>query len=482
MSDNFSFLSGANKIFIWAIVQDNKPVFSENTSSIIGVEPDEIIKFPLHIHNYLSENDKISFHKKFNNAIEDTGTSSIEFLLHLNVNNEEKWIKEEIVFSRNNAGTVEKITGFCSDVTDLKAEEKENSELLEKLSELNRSKDKFISILSHDLRAPFTSILGFSEILLNEPNLSEAEQKEYLTYINDSSQYQLQLINYLLDWSRLQTGRIKVEPMRLQAQNLVYNCISSLTGNAVRKNIEIRVHVNPLIYIHADEKLISQALTNIISNAIKYSDENKLIEIGAEWFNEHFVEFIIKDQGIGISEENKAKLFKIDKLFSTEGTKGEKGTGLGLSLVKEIIDKHAGEIWFYSDNQKGSEFHFTVPSSQNTILLVETNNDLYETLIKKDFPNFEVLKVKNAFEAIETVAGKTPSLIVTEHEMPLMNGLQLVEYLRREEKNIYIPVIPLVDHLSDEIKNSYNDYGIRTIIEKPVDEKIFYEKLQNVLS
>lgn len=184
----------------------------------------------------------------------------------------------------------------------------------------------------------------------------------------------MQLVNYLLDWSRLQTGGIRIEPQRLHAQTLVFNCISSLTGNAIRKNLDIKVFIKDSLYIQADERMLTQVITNIISNAIKFSTEGKTIEVSADTFNESFVEFIVKDEGIGISDSNKIKLFKIEKMFSTEGTKGEKGTGLGLSLVKEIIDKHNGSIWFYTELDKGSEFHFTIPSSPNTILLVENNS------------------------------------------------------------------------------------------------------------
>jgi K+-sensing histidine kinase KdpD len=112
---------------------------------------------------------------------------------------------------------------------------------VENLSAEVSARDNFLSILSHDLRAPFSSILGFTEILLSEAQLSEAERIEYLNYINDSSSNQLQLVNYLLDWSNLQTGRMNLVPQRVQAQGLVFNCISALTGIAMRKNIDIRL-------------------------------------------------------------------------------------------------------------------------------------------------------------------------------------------------------------------------------------------------
>ncbi|HED06145.1 MAG TPA: hybrid sensor histidine kinase/response regulator, partial [Ignavibacteria bacterium] len=356
---------------------------------------------------------------------------------------------------------------------------------LKSIKEVNASKDKFISILSHDLRAPFTSILGFSEILMNEPNLSKAERHEYLSYINDSAQHQLQLINYLLDWSRLQTGRIKIEPKRLNAQSIIFNCVSSLTGNAIRKNIDIKVNVDESIYVQSDERLLTQVITNLLSNAIKFSRDESSIIIYCNLFNDEFDEFVIKDHGIGISEKNKTRLFKIENMFSTEGTKGEKGTGLGLSLVKEIIEKHGGEIWFYSEPEKGSEFHFTIPRSPNSILLVEDvkgDRLYYEKLIKDNFKNFQVISVSNGFEAINTVFQKLPSLIITDHEMPLMNGSQLVENIRKEDSTLQIPIIVIATNISDKLKMTYRNLGVHQILKKPVDAKLFIEMVNLTLS
>ena len=339
-------------------------------------------------------------------------------------------------------------------------------------------------MLSHDLRAPFTSILGFSEILLNEPDLTHDESLEYLHYINDSSQHQLHLINYLLDWTRLQTGRIKIEPQRLNAQTMVFNCVSSLTGNAIRKNLEIKVNVKKNLFIQTDERLITQVVTNLLNNAIKFSDEGKMIEIYADYFNDDMAEFVVKDEGTGISEENKSKLFKIENMFSVEGTKGEKGTGLGLPLVKEIVEKHGGEIWFYSEFGKGSEFHFTVPYSHNTILLVENEEEQlkkYVSLLKEEFSNFRLIGVNNGYEALTKISEQTPSLVITDYEMPLMNGLQLVEFIRKDDMNFKIPIIATVTELTDNFMKEYKELGIDTVLQKPVEDKLLTEKLQLIL-
>jgi two-component system, sensor histidine kinase and response regulator len=487
MSSNLNlFFSNFNSVFFWSSGPNGENfTISSNVFYILGYTAQEISALPNNIYSLCNTQDTNLINKKFIEAkrsLEPTAS----FLYNVKAKDSSVvWIKEEISFKRDKIGKIKSISAVCTDITEIKQEEEKNKSSLDTLKDLNITKDKFISILSHDLRAPFTSILGFSEILMSESSLSEPEKKEYLSYIHESSQNQLQLINYLLDWSRLQTGRLKLDPIRLNVQTLIYNCISALTGNAIRKNLEIKTLISPSLHILADERLISQVITNIISNAIKFSDENKTIEISAEIFDNKKIEFIIKDEGIGIPENNKVKLFKIEKMFSTEGTKGEKGTGLGLSLVKEIVEKHNGDIWFYSEAGKGSEFHFTIPASRNTILLVNDNKteiNQFEKIIQKELPSYEILTADNGFEAINFFLNKLPSLIITNHEMPLMNGLQFIDSLRREEKNLKIPIIALVNLATEDLKKSYLSYGVKSLLEKPVTTPIFTQKLLSALN
>ena len=354
----------------------------------------------------------------------------------------------------------------------------------EELEQLNYSKDNFISILSHDLRAPFTSILGFSEILLNESKLPEKDKIEYIKFIHDSSQNQLQLINHLFDWSQLQTGRIKLEKQSLHAQSITHNCVSYFTGLAVRKNIRINVNVPEVFQIDADERLITKLMTNLISNAVKYSPENEIVEICANTYNNELIEFLVKDNGIGIPEANREKIFNIGKVFFTPGTKGEKGSGLGLMLSKLIVEKHGGEIWFFSKEGKGSEFHFTLPSAVNTILLILQNKEKLEELSEKIQQNYSKLKVitaENAFEALEIISDKLPSLIVFEHELPLMDGLRLVNTVHEKYKNYQIPFVVFLYSDSEEFIESYKSLGVSAILQDPLLTGKFKEKLESLL-
>jgi CheY-like chemotaxis protein len=276
-----------------------------------------------------------------------------------------------------------------------------------------------------------------------------------------------------------------VFPQRIQAQSLVYNCISALTGNAIRKNIDIKVNVPDSIYIEADERLMIQVITNLVSNAIKFSEQGKTIQIFTDRFNKEFVEFIVRDEGVGITENYQNRIFRFDKMFTTKGTKGEKGTGLGLSLVKEIIERHKGQIWFYSKENTGSEFHFTIPSSENTILLVESNKDDYfkfEKVIRENYPDFRLIGTDNGFEAINVVLKQHPSLIISSHDLPLMNGVQFVRSILRGDKKFYAPIIAIVESPNDQLQKSYKEIGIKTILYKPVDPNHFNKVISLALS
>lgn len=475
--------SAFNESFYWIAYkydQEREEVFySDNLKDITGYEPEEIISLKGRGMELVASED-INYVKLMNSELEKFDKNKIDIVYRITTkNNKIKYLNEKIIYEKRSE-QLKVYKGVVTDISSGKNQEEYLLSHLEELTKMNHAKDNFISILSHDLRAPFTSILGFTEILLNETHLSEAEKTEYLNYIHDSSANQLQLVNYLLDWSRLQTGRLNIEPNRLLAQSIVFNCVSSLTGNAIRKNIDIKVKINENIYVNADERLLTQVFTNLLSNSIKFSREGRIIEISAERYNDEMVEFVIKDEGIGISPEAQLRLFRFDKMFSTIGTKGEKGTGLGLPLVKEIIEKHNGNIWFYSRENEGSEFHFTIPSASNIMLLVENieeDSNLLANIIKEKFPEYKIVIVSNGYEAINYIVKEHPTLIITSHETPLMNGIQFLKSIHSGDHNFNTPVIVILGHHNEIIKKSYDEFGVRSVISKPIDPDLLLEKI-----
>lgn len=234
----------------------------------------------------------------------------------------------------------------------------------EQLQELNSTKDKFFSIIAHDLRSPFQSLLGFSEMLLEDLNKTDkAEQKSYAQAIYNSSSNIYYLVENLLTWSRSQTNKIKIAPAEINILSIIESTILLLQPNFTQKSISVEKKYKSGKNGYADKNMIEMVIRNLISNAIKFTPESGNICISLT-NNNNELQIEISDNGIGISIEEQKKLFRLDSNYSREGTNGERGTGLGLIICKEFIEKNDGKIWVESKPGEGSSFYFTVPCSQ----------------------------------------------------------------------------------------------------------------------
>jgi signal transduction histidine kinase/ligand-binding sensor domain-containing protein len=229
------------------------------------------------------------------------------------------------------------------------------------LKELNASKDKFFSIIAHDLKNPFSTIIGFSE-MLNEEYHSENQEKtkEYAKIINTSAVQTLRLLENLLEWANSQRGKVSFNPDLINLNELLDEELCTLTDMANEKNIALKSTVASNLTVFADRNMIRTILRNLISNAIKFTHRNGQVEVKASASNNE-VEVDVSDSGIGMTQEIISKLFRIDANLSTLGTENEKGTGLGLFLCKEFVEKHGGRIWVESEPSKGSVFKIILP-------------------------------------------------------------------------------------------------------------------------
>ncbi|RKY94084.1 MAG: hypothetical protein DRQ01_03230, partial [Ignavibacteriae bacterium] len=210
------------------------------------------------------------------------------------------WIRNKTKIVRDEAGKIQKIYGLVSDITLKKRAEEELKKSTENLLKLNETKDRFISIISHDLRTPFSSILGFTELLSNDDTLSKDERSQYINFIKDSSNSMLSLVNSLLDWTRLQTGRVKFEPQKIRANTIIEKSINTLSGMSYQKGINVSSTVGSDYFVFVDKYLIEQVFNNLLSNAIKFTsrDENVTVSVkqsGAA----RFLEFSVNDTGKG---------------------------------------------------------------------------------------------------------------------------------------------------------------------------------------
>ncbi len=259
--------------------------------------------------------------------------------------------------------------------------------------EQNATKDKFISIIAHDLKSPFNGIIGLSALLIEKSSEQPQceEQTKFLKLINDSAKNTFKLLENLLEWARSQTGKIEYKPEKIDVgeiikaqENFFRTCVSA-------KNIKINHEYFGNNQSFADKNMLNTVMRNLLSNAIKFSNSGDTINIITKDYND-YAEISISDQGVGMTQECMNKLFKPDVLYTSLGTENEVGTGLGLILCKELVEKNHGQIWVESQLTKGSTFRFTIPKYQiieekkkldPTKILTHNHNPIFQPLEHK---------------------------------------------------------------------------------------------------
>ncbi len=277
--------------------------------------------------------------------------------------------KKHLLFTAKNHETGQE-TGVIflifRDISKRKLAENELKQSDKQLTEAIAAKDRFLSIIAHDLKNPFHSILGFSGLMMN--HMDDYDRDQILTFarmINESCQQSANLLDNLLNWSRAQTGNIQFTPDRINLHQIVIDNIRLLQSNASAKNIELINQVKEDTLIWADKNMMSTVLRNLISNAIKFTRPAGKVSLSSKP-RKQFTEITVEDNGIGIPETVIGNMFRIDKSHTTTGTANEEGTGLGLILCKEFVDMNGGSIEVKSKPNKGTRFIVLVPSVPET--------------------------------------------------------------------------------------------------------------------
>ena len=274
-----------------------------------------------------------------------------------------RWIYNKAASILNNEGKVVRVFGAHSDITDWKEAEILIKKQNEELKKLNAFKDKFFSIIAHDLKSPFNSIVGLSEILVEQINEKDYGGIEKIGgIIHQSSLRAMNLLNNLMEWSQSQIGRMEFNQKRFDLVEFIHNNTLLFDDIAGQKGITIKREIPSKAIVFADPAMIHTVLRNLLSNAIKFTKPGGEIIVSVNEEKDKIM-VSVKDNGIGIPKEVIGKLFRIDENYSTRGTANETGTGLGLMLCKEFIEKHDGEIWVESEVEKGSTFYFTLPQN-----------------------------------------------------------------------------------------------------------------------
>ncbi len=377
--------------------------------------------------------------------------------------------------------------------TRLRAQQIKESEI--KLRELNATKDKFFSIIAHDLKSPFNSIIGFSNLLVKQIKNKDIEGiDEYANIVLKSANKAMDLLLNLMEWSGSQTGKMEFNPKYFDLVSCTNKTILLYVDIAGQKSITIKNILPHKAFVFADNAMISTILRNLISNAIKFTMPGGNIIVSAiEKQNE--IIFSVSDTGVGISKSSIKKLFLIDQSYSTTGTNKETGTGLGLILCKEFVEKHNGKIWVESEEKKGSTFYFTLPynaepQEKNIIenagsaatenhnnsadsglkILIAEDDETSEMLLDIEVKTFckEILKVRTGVEAVE-ICRDNPDidLILMDIQMPEMSGYEATRQIRQFNKEVVIiaqTALGQTEAREKSIESGCNDY-----IAKPIN-------------
>lgn len=261
-------------------------------------------------------------------------------------------------------GETKRFLVFLRDITGRKDIENKLNSIASELAETNAMKDKFFSIISHDMRTPFHGLLGFSDYLTTDiDSLSIEEIKQICASINNSAKGLFNYFENLLAWSNVQSGRLKFKNTSIKISEIIKRAVSIINVNANTKVIKIKTELDENLYVYSDENMLSSVVQNLISNAVKFTEIGGRVLIKTKSKGEQ-VEISIIDTGIGMNEEKLKNLFKIDHARSSKGTSNEKGTGLGLIIAKELIEKQGGKLKVESEVGKGSTFKFTLPKGE----------------------------------------------------------------------------------------------------------------------
>jgi len=317
-----------------------------------------------HFSEFLPDDQKYLFAQRFEVFKENGEVKDVQFTLNCKD-------KSKLIVNYN--GKIERsksgefIRSHCvfNDITlQLKAE----NTLIQsehRLRELNATKDKFFSIIAHDLKNPFNDIIGFSYLLstnIYKYDLQKVEQ--FANIIHQSSRLAFNLLENLLDWSRSQTGNLKFSPERFFINDLVLENLELVESTAENKSIKLFNEVDNSTYVFADKNMIRTVLRNLISNALKFTNQGGFVRITSS-INRNFATLNVIDNGIGLNYEDQKKIFRIDTNITRQGTEKERGTGLGLILCKEFIERNGGKIDFESQPDKGSRYFFTLPVARD---------------------------------------------------------------------------------------------------------------------
>ena len=365
---------------------------------------------------------------------------------------------------------------------------------VKELSNLNAMKDDLIAVCSHDLRSPLHGILGFTDILL-EKDYIETDDKEGLKDIKESGVFLMDLINDILDLSKIQSGAEEISMKPINASHLAESCFKAMKNMADSKKIRFKLNDNcKNAIISGNRSSLMRAINNLLSNAVKFTSSGKEVALSLEASGNSKIDLIVSDTGIGIEQEMIPDLFNKYSRTSRAGTTGEMGTGLGMSIVKEIVEVHNGDIKVASTAGKGSVFTLTLPLLKGEeVIHIDSASDLdtagqiqgksYHILLVEDNPvntrfttyilerlGQKVSHAENGWAAIACVMEEVFDIILMDINIPELDGFDTAKKIRALG-NKEVPIIAVTGESIEKIKLKARESGIDDFLIKPFDPK-----------
>lgn len=356
----FRMLVETTSDWIWEIDIDGNFIYaSPQVEKLLGYKPEDLMgknAFDLMPRKEAERVDGI-----YSNFVKSKSAFKGMINVNLHKNGDEIIIESNGEPVLDSDGNFIGYRGVDRDITERKKAEEKVKQYSKQLEEVNADKDRFISILSHDLRDPFNALLGFSDILIENINKFDIQKiEEFLISINTISNQTFKLFEQTLLWAKSQSGKLIIRPEQFSFIEITKEIINRFKNQISKKNIEINYDDKNEINLYLDLNIYKAIMRNLISNAIKFTHQNGIINIYAEKNNKQTI-ITVSDNGVGIDKNNISNIWNISERYSTNGTNKEKGSGFGLTLCKELVEKHGGKIWVESEVGKGSDFKFSLP-------------------------------------------------------------------------------------------------------------------------
>ncbi|MBF0170895.1 MAG: PAS domain S-box protein [Nitrospinae bacterium] len=348
----------------------------------------------------------------------------------------------------------------------------------ERAEEATQLKDRFVSLVAHDLKAPFNAILGFMKVIVcDDRDPLTGAQKDLMNRAIRSGENLVRMIDTLLDLGRLQTGQLHLEPSFVNGATLAAHAVSGLDYLAREKGIVLVNKVPPTLRLHADFNLLTQVIVNLVANAIKFCREGDVITLFAPPGERGVIG--VRDTGVGIDPAILCDLFRHDVKTSRTGTAGEGGTGLGLPFCHDIMKAHGGELTVENAIGEGAVFFVRLPPTRPRALLVddgEIDRLLCRTLLEP--LDLEIHEAADGEEGVRMAHEIFPHLIVSDVEMPRMNGFELLERLTLDPATAAIPVIVVTSRRDAATRAKAFQCGARDFVPKPLDRGDFLDRVR----